>query len=41
MIEGMQKVTPGASVKAVPFEIGGGTSSGERKNVIPPPAKAN
>jgi membrane fusion protein, multidrug efflux system len=41
IIEGMQKVTPGASVKAVPFEIGGGTSSGERKNALPPPAKSN
>ncbi len=41
IVEGMQKVTPGVSVKAVPFEIGGETSSGERKNKIPPPAKAN
>ena len=41
IIEGMQKVKPGASVKAVPFEIGGGKNSGERKNALPPPAKAN
>jgi membrane fusion protein (multidrug efflux system) len=41
IIEGMQKVTPGVSVKAVPFEIGGGPNSGERKNAIPPPAKSN
>jgi len=41
IVEGMQKVTPGASVKTVPFEIGSGTSSGERKNALPPPAKSN
>jgi membrane fusion protein (multidrug efflux system) len=41
IIEGMQKVQPGASVKAVPFESGGGKNSGERKNVFPPPAKSN
>ena len=41
IIEGMQKVTPGASVKAVPFETGGEKNSGERKNTIPPPAKSN
>ena len=40
IIEGMQKVTPGASVKAVPFESGGPTSGGEHKKAIPPPAKA-
>jgi membrane fusion protein (multidrug efflux system) len=40
IIEGMQKVAPGASVKAVPFEIGGTTENGERKSAIPPPAKA-
>ncbi len=41
IVEGMQKVTPGASVKAVPFEIGGTTESGERKKAFPPPAKSN
>ncbi|MCX5841806.1 MAG: efflux RND transporter periplasmic adaptor subunit [Deltaproteobacteria bacterium] len=41
IIEGMQKVQPGASVKAVPFESGGKKNSGERKNVFPPPAKSN
>jgi membrane fusion protein, multidrug efflux system len=40
IIEGMQKVKPGAPVKAVPFEIGG-KNSGESKNVLPPPAKSN
>jgi membrane fusion protein, multidrug efflux system len=40
IIEGMQKVKPGAPVKAVPFEIGG-KNSGESKNVLPPTAKSN
>jgi membrane fusion protein (multidrug efflux system) len=41
IVEGMQKVAPGASVKAVPFETGGDEkSSGERKNAIPSPGKA-
>ncbi len=41
IIEGMQKVKPGAPVKAVPFETSGGKNSGERKNALPPPAKSN
>ena len=41
IIEGMQKVKPGAPVKAVPFEISGGKNSGERKSAFPPPAKSN
>ena len=41
IIEGMQKVTPGASVKVVPFEMGSTTSSGERKKALTPPAKSN
>ena len=41
IIEGMQKVKPGAPVKAVPFEISGGKNSGERKSALPPPAKSN
>jgi membrane fusion protein, multidrug efflux system len=41
IIEGMQKVKPGASVKAVPFEISGGKNSGERKSALPPPTKSN
>jgi membrane fusion protein (multidrug efflux system) len=41
IIEGMQKVKPGAPVKAVPFEINGGKNSGESKNALPPPAKSN
>jgi membrane fusion protein (multidrug efflux system) len=41
IIEGMQKVKPGASVKAVPFEISGGKNSSERKSALPPPAKSN
>jgi len=40
IIEGMQKVKPGASVKAVPFETGG-KNSGEHKGTLPPPAKSN
>jgi membrane fusion protein (multidrug efflux system) len=40
IIEGMQKVKPGAPVKAIPFETGG-KSSGESKNVLPPTAKSN
>ena len=39
IIEGMQKVVPGASVKAVPFETDGEKSSKERKNTAPSPAK--
>jgi len=41
IIEGMQKVKPGISVKAVPFEIlnGDGKNSKERKNALPQPAK--
>ena len=38
IIEGMQKVVPGASVKAVPFETDGEKSSKERKNTAPSPA---
>jgi membrane fusion protein (multidrug efflux system) len=41
IIEGMQKVKPGAPAKAVPFEISGGKNSGERKSAFPPPAKSN
>ena len=41
IIEGMQKVKPGAPVKAVPFETSGGKNSGERKSALPPPAKSN
>ncbi|MGA3085447.1 MAG: efflux RND transporter periplasmic adaptor subunit [Thermodesulfobacteriota bacterium] len=41
IVEGMQKVTPGVSVKTVPFEIGSRTSSGEGKRAFPPPAKSN
>jgi len=41
IIEGMQKVKPGAPVKTVPFEINGGKNSGGRKDVFPPPAKSN
>jgi membrane fusion protein (multidrug efflux system) len=39
IIEGMQKVKPGISVKAVPFEISGGKNNVESKNSLPPPAK--
>ena len=41
IVEGMQKVKPGASVKAVPFEAGSEKNSAERKNAVPPPAKSN
>lgn len=41
IVEGMQKVRPGASVKVVPFEAGSEKKSGENKNTAPPPAKAN
>jgi len=41
IMEGMQKVKPGAPVKVVPFEIGGGKNSGERKDEFRPPAKSN
>lgn len=41
IVEGMQKVQPGASVKAVPFEAGGEKKRGERKNTTPPPAKSH
>jgi membrane fusion protein (multidrug efflux system) len=41
IIEGMQKVKPGASVKVIPFEAGSENNSGERKNAAPLPAKAN
>ena len=37
IVEGMQKVRPGASVKAVPFEAGGEKNGGEVKNAAPPP----
>jgi membrane fusion protein (multidrug efflux system) len=39
IVEGMQKVKPGAAVKAVPFETGSEKNSGERKNTAPTPAK--
>jgi len=41
IIEGTQKVKPGASVKVVPLEAGSGKNSGERKNVAPLPVKSN
>ena len=41
IVEGMQKVKPGASVKVVPFEGGSGKTNGERKNAVPLSAKSN
>ncbi|MBA4396693.1 MAG: efflux transporter periplasmic adaptor subunit, partial [Syntrophus sp. (in: bacteria)] len=41
IVEGMQRVRPGASVKVVPFETGGEKKRGESKNASPPPAKSN
>ncbi len=40
IIEGTQKVRPGASVKAVPFEAGREKNGGEQKNTAPPATKA-
>jgi membrane fusion protein (multidrug efflux system) len=41
IVEGMQKVTPGASVKVVPFEAGKEKNSGDPKNTNPPSTKVN
>ena len=41
IVEGMQKVKPGASVKVVPFEVGSEKKRGEGKNTTPPPVKSN
>jgi len=41
IVEGMQKVKPGASVKVVPFGAGSENNSGERAKKAPPAAKAN
>jgi membrane fusion protein (multidrug efflux system) len=41
IIEGMQKVKPGAPVKAVPFETGVGKNGGIRKETVAPLAKSN
>ena len=41
IVEGMQKVNPGATVKAIPFDAGREKNSGERKNTVPPAAKSN
>ena len=41
IIEGMQKVQPGASVKVVPFAADSGKTGTGSKNVTPPPAKSN
>jgi membrane fusion protein (multidrug efflux system) len=41
IMEGMQKVKPGAPVKAVPFEIKGGKNNAESKSTLPPSAKSN
>ncbi|MCE5262405.1 MAG: efflux RND transporter periplasmic adaptor subunit [Deltaproteobacteria bacterium] len=41
IIEGMQKVRPGAPVKAVPFAAGPQKNGGEPKKATPPAAKAN
>jgi membrane fusion protein, multidrug efflux system len=40
IVEGVQKVKPGAAVKVVPFESGE-KNSGEIKKTVPPPAKKN
>ncbi len=41
IVEGLQKIRPGASVKVVPFEAGNEKNSGEHKNMAPLPAKSN
>lgn len=41
IVEGMLKIRPGASVKAVPFEAEGDRNRGESANTIPPAAKSN
>lgn len=41
IVEGTQKVKPGASVKAVPFETGPGKNGGNLKKAAAPAAKAN
>jgi membrane fusion protein (multidrug efflux system) len=41
IVEGMQKVQPGASVKVVPFAADSGKTGTGANNVTPPPAKSN
>jgi len=41
IVEGLQKVRPGASLKVVPFDAGSEKNSGERRNAAPLPAKSN
>jgi membrane fusion protein (multidrug efflux system) len=41
IVEGIQKVKPGASVKVVPFAADSGKTSGETKNAAPSSAKSN
>jgi membrane fusion protein (multidrug efflux system) len=41
IVEGIQKVKPGASVKVVPFEAGGEKNIADRKNTTPRPVKSN
>jgi membrane fusion protein, multidrug efflux system len=41
IVEGMQKVKPGASVKFFPFEAGQEKNSGDPKNTRPPSTKVN
>jgi len=41
IVEGIQKVKPGASVKVVPFAADSGKTSGDTKNAAPSSAKSN
>jgi membrane fusion protein (multidrug efflux system) len=41
IVEGLQKVRPGASVKEVPFDAGSEKNSGERRNAARPAEKSN
>ena len=41
IVEGVQRIRPGASVKAVPFGADSGKNGGNQKNTTPTAAKSN
>jgi len=41
IVEGLQRVRPGAAVKAVPFETGPEKNGADQEKAKPPAAKAN
>jgi membrane fusion protein (multidrug efflux system) len=41
IVEGIQKVKPGASVQVIPFDAGRGNNSGAPQSAVPPTAKSN